>query len=585
MLDDILLQVQKPGRYIGEEWNVAKKDFAKANIRFALCFPDLYEVGMSNLGVRIIYGLLNDIDDMSCERFFSPDVDMEAIMRQRHIEIFSLESKRSLREFDIVGFSLGHELSYTNVLNILDLGLIPLKSSLRGQEYPLVIGGGPCALNPEPVFEFFDLFVLGEAEEVILEIIDVYRKQKNNFKASRISKQDLLVMFSQIKGVYVPSLYETIYNSAGKIESFKPIVEGVPEKIEKRILKDLNKAYTPLDWLVPYVQIVHDRISLEIMRGCPNTCRFCQARSQYFPFRQKGLEDILNLASNNYKRTGYEEISLCGLSVSDYARIEELLRALVDLFRSRGVSLSLPSIKPKTYIGRLSSLLATIKKTGLTFAPEAASVRLRKILSKEFDMEDFFQAIEQAYIAGYQHIKLYFMIGLPHEELKDLDDIIEFVSQVSELRRKIKRSAAGVNISVNALIPKPHTPFQWLRTEDIDIIRDKQNYLKKEIIKNKKLKLSFHNSKMGFLEGVLSRGDRRLSQVISSAFKRGARFDGWQDYFRFDCWQAAFLEFNIDPDFYLEARSTEEILPWDFLDIGISRDSLVAEFKKVIAIG
>jgi len=584
MLDDILLQVNKPGRYIGQEWNTPKKDFDKANIKFALCFPDLYEVGMSNLGIRIIYGILNNLNEVSCERFFSPDIDMERMLRARHIEIFSLESKRKLKSFDFIGFSLGYELDYTNVLNILDLGLIPLKSSLRDENYPLVIGGGPCALNPEPMHEFFDLFVLGEAEEVILEIIDIYRKYQQEFKEQhKISKQDLLVMLSHIEGVYVPSLYEVVYNGAGKIEKFKPKIEGIPTKIKKRFVRDLDKAFFPLDYLLPHIQIVHDRISLEIMRGCPNRCRFCQARSQYFPLRLKNPNCILNLASDVYRRTGYEEISLAGLSVSDYPHIEELIKTLVGLFKEKMVGVTLPSIKPKTYIGNLSSLIATIKKTGLTFAPEAASERLRKVLAKDFDIQDFWKSIEQAYILGYQHVKLYFMIGLPYEELRDLDGIVDFVTQVSELRRKIKKSSAGVNVSINTLIPKPHTPFQWLGMQDLDSIKYKQDYLKSKI-RNKKLKLSFHNRYMSLLEGVLSRGDRRLSQVISSAFKQGARLDAWESHFRFSLWQAAFLESNIDPNFYLQARSIDEFLPWDFLDIGISKESLRSEFEKIVAI-
>lgn len=594
MLDDILLQVNKPGRYIAGEWNAAKKNFDEAEIKFALCFPDLYEVGMSNLGVRIIYSILNNLDYVNCERFFSVDCDMENVLRRNRIEIFSLESKKRLKEFDIIGFSLAYELNYTNVLNILDLGTIPLKSSLRDNSYPLVIGGGPCTLNPEPMHEFFDLFVIGEAEEVILEIVDTFRKLKHKFKAGKISKQDLLSMLSKIEGVYVPSFYEVTYNGEGKIEEFKPRIKGSPCRIKKRFIKDLDSAHFPLDWLIPYIQIVHDRISLEIMRGCPNRCRFCQARSQYFPFRQRKIKNVLDLASALYKRTGYEEISLAGLSVSDYPGIEELLAHLIRLFKEKGVSVSLPSIKPKAVVAGLSALIATIKKTGFTFAPEAATERLRNILAKDFDMEDFYKSIEQAYRHGWQHIKLYFMIGLPSEEQEDLDAILDFASQVSELKKEINPSAsscrrgvgqtaARVNISINTFIPKPHTPFQWLKMEDLDSIKHKQNYLKRKM-RNKKLILSLHNPCLSFLEGVFSRGDRRLSQVILSAFNRGARFDAWENYFRFDAWQEGFLESNLNPDFYLKERALVEYLPWDFLDVGVSKETLVGELKKAIAI-
>jgi len=596
MLDDILLQVNKPGRYIGQEWNLPRKDFDKSYIKFALCFPDLYEIGMSNLGVRIIYGLLNNIPDVACERFFSCALDMEKIFRNKNIRMYSLESRKSLNEFDLIGFSLGYELNYTNVLNMLDLGSIPLQSSLRDHTYPLVIGGGPCVLNPEPMHEFFDLFVIGEAEEAILELIDIYRRFKSEFKASKINKEELLVMLSHIEGVYVPSLYEVRYTTEGKIGEFKPKSGDIPSKVRKRFVKDLDNAYFPLDWLMPYIQIVHDRITLEIMRGCPNRCRFCQARSQYFPFRQRKIKNILDLAYTAYKRTGYEEISLCGLSVSDFLGIEELSGCLIDLFKDKAVNISLPSIKPKAIVGNVSSLIATIKKTGLTFAPEAATERLRNILNKDFNIQDFFNVLEHVYTCGYKNIKLYFMIGLPSERQEDLDGIIELSTCVLELHKKINRATDSknmlnnkgkgrmqLNISINTLIPKPHTPFQWLKMEDVDSIKYKQDYLKTKI-RNTRIKCSFRNPYMSFLEGVFSRGDRRLSQVILSAFSKGARFDAWDNYFELDRWLDVFKSFHINPDFYLKEKSKDELLPWDFLDVGISKDLLVKEFDKILAV-
>jgi len=583
MLDDFLLQVNKPARYIGQEWNSPKKDFTKSRIRFALSFPDLYEVGMSNLGTKIIYSILNNIPDVSCERFFSCESDLENILRKNSLEIFSLETKSRLRDFDIIGFSLSSELDYTNVLNILDLGAIPLKASLRDHMYPLVIGGGPCTLNPEPLHEFFDLFVIGEAEELILELVDTYRKYKEKFKTSGISKQDLLFMFSQIEGVYAPSLYETTYSHGGIPEDFKPKIKGVPPKIKKRFIKDLDSCHFPREWLLPYIQIVHDRLMIEIMRGCPNRCRFCQARSGYFPFRQRDIKTILNLATDTYRRTGYEEISLSGLSVSDYSYMRELLEGLINLFKKKAVSMSLPSIKPRAMVGDFSSLIASIKKTGLTFAPEAGSERLRKIIAKDFDERDFFQAMEQAYLSGYQHVKLYFMIGLPYEEERDLDGIVDLSVRISELRRKVAKIPAQVNISINTLIPKPHTPLQWFPMEDVASIKYKQDYLKNKI-RNKRLNLSFHNRYMSFIEGVLSRGDRRLSEVVFLAFKKGARFDAWGNYFAFEKWCAAFKEARIEPHFYLQERKTDTLLPWDFLDVGISKEALLAEFNKTIDI-
>ncbi len=429
---------------------------------------------------------------------------------------------------------------------------------------------------------FFDLFVIGEAEEAILEIIDVYRESKSKFKSSKIDKQELLVMFSHIEGVYAPSLYEATYNRVGKIEAFKAKISGIPIKIKKRFVKDLNSAYFPSDWLVPYIQIIHDRVTLEIMRGCPNNCRFCQARAQYFPFRQREIKNILDLAKACYKYTGYEEISLCGLSVSEFQGIEKLIKHLIDLFKEKAVSISLPSLKPKTIIGDISSLIATIKKTGLTFAPEAGTERLRKILNKDFNMQDFFKVLQQVYASGYQNIKLYFMIGLPFEREEDLDGIIDLANRTLELRNKVGKRRSQVNISINTLIPKPHTPFQWLKAEAIESIKYKQDYLRRKI-KNKRLRLHLRNPYMSFLENVFSRGDRRLSQVIFAAFRNGARFDAWENHFEFNKWLGAFNISGINPDFYVQEKSKDEFLPWDILDVGITKEALISESNKFIA--
>ncbi len=584
MYEDILLKVNKPAQYIGQEVNCAKKDFTAAKIKFAISFPDLYEVGMSNLGLKIIYGLLNDIPDVACERFFSPNQDMEELLRLESRQILSLESRRKLSEFDIAGFSLGSELDYTNVLNILELGGIPLKSASRDCTYPLIIGGGPCTLNPEPMHDFFDFFVIGEAEDAALEVINLYREYKEAYKTAKIDKQALLVKFSQIEGVYVPSLYEVSYDKDMAIKEFKPIFAGLPLTIKKRFVKDLNLSYYPLDWLIPHIQIIHDRITVEIMRGCPNRCRFCQARAQYFPLRLKDAGQVLNLAEQLYKRTGYEEVSLAGLSVSDHPEMEKILKSLMSLFDAKGVSLSLPSIKARSLVGDASTLIAKVKKTGLTFAPEAGSQRLREILQKDFMSEEFFSALEQAYLAGYQHVKLYFMIGLPDEKDEDLDAIIDFSLQVSELRKKTGRPAAGVNISINTLIPKPHTPLQWLPMLDSDTLKIKQEYLREKAKRHKRLKLSFHHRSMSIIEGILSRGDRRLSEVILTAFKSGAKFDAWSNYFSFDKWMEAFAHSGIDPQFYLAQKETKDPLPWDFIDIGIDKEILIAEFNKTIVI-
>jgi len=584
LIENYLENVMKPGRYIGQEWNVSKKDFNQAELKFGLCFPDTYEVGMSNLGVRIIYGFLNSLPEVVCERFFSPEVDFENNLRQKKQELFSIESNKVAKEFDLFGFSLGNELCYTNVLNILDLAGFPLEASHRDNAFPLIIGGGPCTLNPEPVHKFFDLFIIGEAEEALKELVEAYLKVKIDYKNGNISKKDLLLKLSDIEGVYVPSFYDLDYDGQGKISSFKPNIPGVPGKIKKRVVKDFENSYFPVDWMVPFIQIVHDRITLEIMRGCPNKCRFCQAKHQYYPLRIRSAHKAFQLAEQAYKNSGYEEIALGGLSVSDYPQIEELLVSLMESFKDKCVSLSLPSIKPKNKVGSLSTLIASVKKTGLTFAPEAATERLQKVLGKDFDTVGFFQALEQSFLAGYQHVKLYFMIGLPFEENADLDGIFDFAYKVSELRRKTSNRAAEVHISINTLIPKPHTAFQWFKMQDPDETKTKQEYLKDRIYKNKKMKLSFHDRYMGFMEGVFSRGDRRLSDVIFLAYKKGARFDAWEERFDFNIWSEAFKDAGIDPNFYLQEKSRDELLPWDFLDIGVSKEFLLSEYDKIIAI-
>lgn len=582
MIDDILTGIIKPGRYIGNEWNVSRKSFDDAQVKFALCFPDLYEVGMSNLGIRILYGILNNLPRVVCERFFSVGRDLEEKLRGQKQEIFSLESRKPLKEFDLIGFSLGHELLYTNVLNVLDLGAVPLQAGLRGKDFPLLIGGGPCVLNPEPLADFFDLFIIGEAEEALVELVSVFGRLKTDFKSGKISKEDLLREFSRLEGVYVPSFYEVKYSGEGKISAFIA-KDGAPDKVKKRVVKDLENSYFPVKWLLPYIQIVHDRITLEITRGCPNCCRFCQARQQYYPLRARSPEKVFSLAQETYASSGYEEFALAGLSMSDYPPIFQLAQKMIEYFKPLGVSVSLPSIKPKNLVGGLSALLASVKKTGLTFAPEAGSKRLRGILGKDFSEEDFFRGLEESFQAGYQHVKLYFMIGIPFEEEKDLDALADLATAVSNLRRKTGQPAAGVNLSINALIPKPFTAFQWFGMADREELLRKQERLKTKIYRQKKIKVNFHNLKMSYLEGIFSRGDRKLGEVILLAFLSGCRFDAWEEHLKFEQWEAAFKKAGVDPGFYLRQKSPDEILPWDFLDIGVPKEALVEEFEKTIA--
>lgn len=581
MPEELLLQINKPARYIGEEWNVSRKRFEDAAIKFALSFPDLYEVGMSNLGIRIIYGILNGQPDIVCERFFSVNDDMEEKLKSESKSIFSLESKKPLKDFDLVGFSLGSELDYTNVLRILDLGFIPLRAAERDKSDPLVIAGGACSMNPEPMHEFVDCFLIGEVEESILEFIATYREHKERFRSGAMSKEELLILLAQVEGVYVPSLYDVRYGEDGCISEFKPRFSGIPAEIKKRYCADLDQAYFPVKWLVPYIQVIHDRVPIEIMRGCPNRCRFCQARSQYAPFRMRSHKQIMDLAQCAYKSSGYEELSLIGLSVSDYPGIDKVLEDLNRSFQGKGISLSLPSIKAKAQVGNLSSIIAKVKKTGLTFAPEAGSERLRNMLAKDFDEQGFFQALEDAYRSGYQHVKLYFMIGLPGEKESDLDAIIDLSVRVSESSRKAVGRPAQVNISINTLIPKPHTAFQWCGMDLEDSMKLKQEYLRSRT-KNKRLKLSFHNRSMSFLEAILSRGDRRLSPVIFSAFKNGAKFDAWGDHFSIDKWMAAFSQAQVDPRRYLMEKHPKELLAWDFIDAGVDKEALRQDYNKIL---
>jgi radical SAM family uncharacterized protein len=579
MIEDLFINVHRPAQYLGNEWNVSNKDFALSSVSFALGFPDLYEVGMSNLGLRIIYGVLNNIPDVVCERFFAIEADMEASLRNASRRLFSWESNQELFSFDLLGFSLGSELNYTNVLSMLDLAGLPLQSGLRNYQHPLVIAGGPCTLNPEPMAEFFDLFVIGEAEEAIVELVKVYRKYKLDYKSGKFSKEELLIELSKIEGVYAPGLYSADYNSDGGLVAFYPKVKSLPLKITKRVVFDFNLAYFPCNWIVPYVPIVHDRVTLEIMRGCPNRCRFCQARSQYYPVRIRSKEKVVSLARLAYEASGYEELSLAGLSVSDYPGLENLVSELTRTFKEEAVNLSLPSLKAKALLGNVSTLIAKIKKTGLTFAPEAGTQRLRQALAKDFSEVEFFEAITQAYQAGYQHLKLYFLIGLPGEAENDLQGIIDFSHSASELRRKTRGAPAQINISINPLIPKPHTPLQWLQMDTISVLKEKQNYLRSHS-KNRRLKFNFHNFQMGFLEGVLARGDRLLSKVILAAYRKGARFDAWSNYFSFTKWQEAFSEQKIDPQAYLDEKPINALLPWDFIDTGINKEDLIKEFKN-----
>ena len=567
-IEEILLEVRKPARYLGNEWNVVKKDFLKAKVKFAICFPDLYEVGMSNLGLRIIYGLLNLQEGVSCERVFLPDLDMLEIMRARKIPLFSLESRMPLVKFDFIGFCLSYELDYTNVLAMLDLSGIPLLSGKRNLDFPLVIAGGSCAGNPEPLADFIDLFLIGEAEEALPEIIERYKEIRTRNQEPGTTKEEVLKELSKIEGVYVPSLYEVEYDSSGAVKKFSPKYPGIPLKVRKRIVKNLDQAYYPTNWLVPHIQIVHDRASIELMRGCPHRCNFCQARSVYHSLRLRSAQKVLELAKEVQRLSGYEELSFLSLSTSDYPFLNEVIASLAEKFQEQAIAISLPSIRPKAYLGDLAKVLARVRKTTLTFAPEAGSIKLRSQINKDFNMEEFYAAVFASYKAGWRAIKLYFIIGLPNEDYEDLDGILEIAQEACRLRKEAVGRPAEVRLSICLFIPKPHTSFEREAMESQGRLRDKIIYLRKKMeYLPRAISLNFHNLESSVLEAVFSRGDRRLGSVLLEAYKRGCLLDAWPEYFKFNLWRDAFKECNRPLDAYLSHKSSDEILPWQHIEL------------------
>lgn len=542
LTDDILLKVSKPARYIGGEWNSVVKDSKDIRCKIALAFPDVYEVGMSHLGLKILYSILNDRQDIACERVFAPWFDMESIMREKGIPLFSLETKRPLREFDIVGFSLQYELSYTNVLNMLDLAGIPVFSSERDDSHPLIVGGGPCAFNPEPMADFFDCFLIGDGEEAAPEIADIFIESRRRGE----KRGGLLKRLADVEGVYVPSM---------------------PKKVRKRSVLDLDKAYYPEKPVVPYIEIVHDRIQLEIMRGCRRRCNFCQAGVIYRPNRQRSAEKILSLAKKVYENTGYDEISLISLSSGDHSQIMDIASSLKELFKDKGVGISLPSLRIEDLASRFPLELASGKHTGLTFAPEVGSEKMRKVINKDISPATLKECAYQAFKNGWRRIKLYFMIGLPEEDYSDLDAIVELAKEISEVKKSLDGRPAEINASVSVFIPKPHTKFERAPMLPMDEAGKRQRYIR-EKARGTRVKFSFHDVRMSYLEAVLTRGDRNLSKSIYNAWKRGCKFDGWSEHFDFEKWRSAFKDAAIEPDSYsLRQRGQDEVLPWGFIEL------------------
>jgi len=578
----ILPLVQKPGRYTGGELNSIVKDKSRVKLRYAFCFPDSYEIGMSHLGIKILYSAANARDDVWCERVFAPWHDMEKEMRKNNIPLFALESGDPLTAFDLIGFTLQYELCYTNVLNLLDLAGMPVRASDRDESYPLVVGGGPCACNPEPLADFFDMFMLGEGEEMSNELFDLIIECKEK----GVSKKELLERAAQIKGVYVPSLYEVSYNGDNTIKAVTP-KGGAPEKVTKRIISDLDSVHYPEKFIVPFIEVVHDRVIHEILRGCIRGCRFCQAGFLYRPIREKSPSVINEQCYKLCESTGYDEISLSSLSTSDYTGLEELMEKLLSWTQKEKVNIALPSLRVDNFSEKLMEHLKKVRRSGLTFAPEAGTQRLRDAINKNVTEEEMLNTARQAFSGGWTAVKLYFMLGLPTETYDDVAGIAELAQKVvNEFYKnpdKPKGKGVQVSISVASFVPKPFTPFQWEAQDTMEELISKQNHLLSSVT-TKKVSVSYHKVNISFLEGVFARGDRRLCDVVEYAWRHGCKFDSWDDSFLFDVWLEAFEKCGVDPLFYTSRkRDYEEILPWDHLDYGIRKQFLINESKKAYA--
>ena len=578
-VEKILQYVQKPARYVGGELNSVVKNPNEVDIRYAFCFPDIYEIGMSHLGMKILYGLVNEREDAWCERVFAPDVDMEEQMRKNNVPLFALESGDYIKDFDIIGFTLMYELCYTNVLNMLDLAGIPLYSKDRDELTPIICCGGPCACNPEPIADFMDIVFLGDGEESTNEVLDLLKYCKQN----GLSKKEFLLKAKDITGVYVPSFYEDSYNDDGTLKELKA-TNNAPKSVKKSIVSDMNKCYYPKEFVVPFINIVHDRAVEEIFRGCIRGCRFCQAGFIYRPIREKSVETINAQSKALIESTGYDELSLCSLSTSDHSKVNEMLTSLIDWTVKDKINLSLPSLRVDNFSDELVDKLNKVRKSGLTFAPEAGTQRLRDVINKNVTQEEVINTCTKAFDNGWTTVKLYFMMGLPTETMEDIEGIanlgMEVVHAFYKNPNRQKGTGLQVNISCSSFIPKPFTPFQWEPEDSMDSLKAKQKHLL-ESIPSKKIRVSYHETPTSLLEGVLARGDRRLSAVIHSAFKNGCKFDSWDEHFKFDAWLRAFEDNGIDPYFYTQRkREFSELLPWDHLDYGISRKFLENENLK-----
>jgi len=582
MRDDILLQVEKPARYIGNEINMVKKNPRDVDIRFAFCFPDVYEVGMSHVGLQILYYFFNRRADMYCERCFAPWYDMEDIMRKENIPLFALETGDSLDKFDFLGFTLQYEMSFTNVINMIDLAGIPIWAKDRKEEHPIIIAGGPCAYNPEPLADIADLFYIGEGEVSYDELMDLYKENKKNGG----TKKEFLEKALKVDGIYVPCFYDVTYKENGEIESFKPNHKDAPQKVRKVIVSDLDKAFYPEKQLVPLIEVVHDRVTLEVFRGCIRGCRFCQAGYVYRPVRERSAENLLNRADNLVKYSGHEEISLTSLSTGDYRDFKKLAEGLVDKFSKEKINISLPSLRIDAFSIELMKKVREVRRSSLTFAPEAGTQRLRDVINKGITEEEILNGCALAFEGGWDRVKLYFMVGLPTETDEDLIGIAKLSSAIVdkyyEMPKEKRKRGVSVVVSSSCFVPKPFTPFQWAPQATFKEFMTKQKLVKTSM-ERKQVKFNYHEVRLSSMEGVLARGDRRVGRAIVRAWEKGAKFDGWNDLFKYDLWTEAFDEVGLDMAFYANRqREYDEILPWDFISIGVSKKFLINEMEKAL---
>ena len=586
--DEILLKISQPARYIGGEVNMVKKDPSKVAVRFAMCFPDVYEIGMSHLGIQILYDMFNRRDDVYCERVYSPWMDLDPIMREQKIPLFAVESQDPIKKFDFLGITIQYEMCYTNILQVLELSQIPLHAEDRTEEDPIVIGGGPCTYNPEPIAPFFDLFYMGEGEVVYFDLIDRYKE----IKARGGSRKEFLEQAAQIPGIYVPGFYDVTYKEDGTIEAMTPNNPHAPQTVSKQLVMDMSDTWYPEKPVVPYLRATQDRVVLEIMRGCIRGCRFCQAGMVYRPVRERSLEELKRLARTMLKSTGHEEISLSSLSSSDYTKLEGIVNFLIDEFDGKGVNVSLPSLRIDAFSLDVMSKVQDVKKSSLTFAPEAGSQRLRNVINKGLTEENILNGSAEAFRGGWNRVKLYFMLGLPTETVEDMQGIAELSEKVAEVYydtvpKEQRHGKVQVTASTSFFVPKPFTPFQWapMCTKEQFLERASiVNHRMKEMLNKKSLRYNWHEADVTVLEGVLARGDRKVAAVIEEAYRQGAIYDSWSEYFNNDIWMKAFETCGVDIDFYTtRERSLDEVFPWDFIDAGVTKDFLKREWANAQA--